>query len=144
VFLYRCCKSRPECCTCGNGYTRMFQVYVLNVSYVLDVCCKCFLCGCCKSRSGVSSVFHMYVASVLSGFLHMFATITHVFSSFLGFFKCFRHMLQMFQPFLTYVTRVSFGCCKSTSVLHILQWHPPIVGSCCSCWGAAMGHRAGA
>ena len=25
------------------GYTRMFQVYVLNVSSVLVICCKCFI-----------------------------------------------------------------------------------------------------
>jgi hypothetical protein len=25
------------------GYTRMFQVYVLNVLFVSDVCCKCFI-----------------------------------------------------------------------------------------------------
>jgi hypothetical protein len=25
------------------GYTRMFRVYVLNVSSVSDVCCKCFI-----------------------------------------------------------------------------------------------------
>jgi hypothetical protein len=24
-------------------YTRMFQVYVPNVSSVLDICCKCFI-----------------------------------------------------------------------------------------------------
>jgi hypothetical protein len=26
-----------------NGYTRMFQVYVANVSSVRDECCKCFV-----------------------------------------------------------------------------------------------------
>jgi hypothetical protein len=25
------------------GYTRMFKLYVTNVSFVLDVCCKCFI-----------------------------------------------------------------------------------------------------
>jgi hypothetical protein len=25
------------------GYTRMFQVYVPNVSSILDICCKCFV-----------------------------------------------------------------------------------------------------
>jgi hypothetical protein len=32
------------CCICCDGYTRILQVYVLNVSFVLDVCCsKCFM-----------------------------------------------------------------------------------------------------
>ena len=25
------------------GYSRMFQMYVLNVSSISDVCCKCFI-----------------------------------------------------------------------------------------------------
>jgi hypothetical protein len=41
--VYRCCKSISTCYTCCNGYTRMFQVYVLSVSSVLDECCKCFV-----------------------------------------------------------------------------------------------------
>jgi hypothetical protein len=40
-----CCKNRSECYTCCNGlyYTRMFLVYIPNVSFVLDICCKCFV-----------------------------------------------------------------------------------------------------
>jgi hypothetical protein len=41
--VYRCCKSISGCDTCCNGCIRMFQVYVPDVSYVLDVCCKCFI-----------------------------------------------------------------------------------------------------
>jgi hypothetical protein len=38
------CKSRSWCCTCCSGYTRLFQVYVLNVSSVFsDFNCKCFI-----------------------------------------------------------------------------------------------------
>jgi hypothetical protein len=33
---------------------------------------------------------------------------------------------------------------KVDLMLHILQWEPPTVVACCSCWGAAVGHRAGA
>jgi hypothetical protein len=40
---YRCCKNRSGYCICCNGYTRMFQASVLNVSSVFsDVCCKSF------------------------------------------------------------------------------------------------------
>jgi hypothetical protein len=38
LFLYGCCSSRY--CICCSDYTRMLQVYVLNVSPVLDICCK--------------------------------------------------------------------------------------------------------
>ena len=54
------------------GYTRMFQVYVQNVSSVSDICCKCvnldvaeldwdvaYICRC-------SRCFYMYLAIVLS------------------------------------------------------------------------------
>jgi hypothetical protein len=36
-------KSKLGCCTCCNGYVHVFQVYTVpNVSYVSEVCCKCF------------------------------------------------------------------------------------------------------
>ena len=41
---YGCCKNRSGCCTCCIGYTCIIQVYVLNISFVLDVCCNCFIC----------------------------------------------------------------------------------------------------
>ena len=31
-----------RCCIYCNGYTRMLQVYVSNVSALSNVCCKCF------------------------------------------------------------------------------------------------------
>jgi len=40
--LYQYCKSRSGCYTCCNSYTRMFQMYVPNLSSISDVCCKCF------------------------------------------------------------------------------------------------------
>jgi hypothetical protein len=40
---YECCKSRSRWGISCNGYTHMFQVYVLNVSFVSEVCCKCFI-----------------------------------------------------------------------------------------------------
>jgi hypothetical protein len=70
----------------------MLQVYILNVSDVLDVCFKCFSHGCCKNRSGcciccngctrmlqasvpnVPSVFQKYVARVFIWMLHTFHT----------------------------------------------------------------------
>jgi hypothetical protein len=40
--VYRCFRSRSRCWICCNGYTHMFQVYVLNVSSYPEICCKCF------------------------------------------------------------------------------------------------------
>jgi hypothetical protein len=31
------------CCTCCYGYTHMFEAHVLSVSFILDVCSKCFI-----------------------------------------------------------------------------------------------------
>ena len=39
---YGYCKSRFRCRICCNGYTRMLQVSIQNVSSTSDICCKCF------------------------------------------------------------------------------------------------------
>jgi hypothetical protein len=57
--LYRCCKSRSECCTCCNCYTRMFQVYVLNISSISDSR-RC--CTESASWKHMFQVFQKYVA----------------------------------------------------------------------------------
>jgi hypothetical protein len=68
-------------------YKRIFQVYVLNVSFVSNVCCKCFIwmlqnkIGMLHISASVLGVFHTYVG-VSSGCLHMFAMVIHVFPSF--------------------------------------------------------------
>jgi hypothetical protein len=58
VYSYGCCKSRSRCCIRCNGYTRMFQpsvpnvsfvlkrmlqVFYLDVAYVSHICYKCFI-----------------------------------------------------------------------------------------------------
>ena len=96
-----------------NGYTRMLQAAVPNVSAVLDGCCMCFIWVLHIFYTYVASVsfgcficFNTYVASVSSRCCIYFAMATHVFPS------CFKHMLQVFQLFWTYVVNV---------VLYILQ-----------------------
>jgi hypothetical protein len=77
----------------------MFQVYVLNVSSISDVCGNVFylnvakvdldaayICKCFKS-------FHTYVAGFHPDVLHMFVMATRVFKFFLVLRKCFRYML---------------------------------------------------
>ena len=48
----------------------MFHLDVVKVDLDVAYICKCFKC------------FHTYVVNILSGCLHMFAMVTHVFSSF--------------------------------------------------------------
>jgi hypothetical protein len=66
-----CCKSRSGCCICCNGYTRMLQASVPNISVVSDECCMCFI-----------------------WVLHMFHTVLQVFHPDVAYFfhaygKCF-------------------------------------------------------
>ena len=116
--VYRCCKSRSGCCTCCNGYTRMFLVYVPNVSSVLGECWKCFIWmlhihACCKHMfqvfSGVSyvclRVFYPDVAYVCIGF-QMF---------FRRFHKYLRRLFKCFICLLLYVAVIACGCFKSRS-----------------------------
>jgi hypothetical protein len=118
----------------------MLQVFHLDITKIdLDVAYiyKCFRC------------FHMYVASVSSGYyknrsgcciyiqvFQVFSYVyckcfhldvamfcdgyTHAFKYFLVFCKCFKRMLQVFQLFRTYVVSVSSGYYKSRShVTHV-------------------------
>jgi hypothetical protein len=81
---YGCCKSRLGHCICCNGFVRMLQAFVHNVSSVFQACCKC------------AYLDIAYVVSVLSGYC---VCVTMVSSVFQCFFKCFRHIFQVFQQF---------------------------------------------
>jgi hypothetical protein len=132
VTVYRCCKSRSRCCTCCNGYTRMFQVYVPNVSSGPDECCKC-LSGCCKSISRCCiymhivsmhfkcfKTFHTYACKCFIWMLHMFAMIFNCSSGV--FRKCFRHLFQVFHLSSFVYCNVVSGCFKNRSgVAHIMR-----------------------
>jgi len=90
----------------------------------------------------VSGVFIRTLQVFSSGCVVYFCNgYTRVFKFFLLFCKCFERMLQVFPLFRTYVAIVSSRCCKSKSgVAHIVMGP-----TCyCNCWGAAVGHRAGA
>jgi hypothetical protein len=82
----------------------MFQwaihvVYIPNVLFVSDVCCKCFiwmLQNLDRDVAFICKCFYTYVASVSSRCSRMFAMAARVFSSFfLVFCKCFILMLQV-------------------------------------------------
>jgi hypothetical protein len=89
-----------------NGYTRMLQGCVPNVSPVFsEACCKCVCFRCC-----------VYFTYMLQVFLSRCCIcLQWLFKCFQMLCKCFRHVLQMFQLFQTYVASVSSGCCKSKS-----------------------------
>jgi hypothetical protein len=48
-----------SCCKCFKG---MFQAFVQNISYILDVCCKRFRFGCCICFTHIcrKSMFKMF------------------------------------------------------------------------------------
>ena len=70
VFYIGVAKIDRGCCTCCNGYTRMFQVYVPNVSSVSDVYCKCFYLDVAKVYLDVAytCMLQEYVPNVSSVF----------------------------------------------------------------------------
>jgi hypothetical protein len=78
-----CFKNKSWCCTCCNDY---IYTYVSSVSYVLDVCCKCFilmsqkLIWCCLYCYGHTRMFQAHVSSVsdvcCKCFIWMFKSIS--------------------------------------------------------------------
>jgi hypothetical protein len=112
VCSYGYCKSRSGCCIRCNGYTRMLQVSIPNVSSVFR---------------RMLQVFFLDVAYVSHICCKRFIWMLHVFlqwplSVFMYFCKCFRRMLYVFQLFHTYVAIASVlsECCKSRSdVAHV-------------------------
>jgi hypothetical protein len=82
-----------------NGYTCIFQVYVLNVSSVLDICYK---------------YFYLDVARI-----DLNVEYTCMLQAYVSFCRCFIRMLQVFayvcndfQVFLDIFARVSNACFK--------------------------------
>jgi ABC-type siderophore export system fused ATPase/permease subunit len=88
------------------GHTRMFQVYVLNVSSVLDVCCKCFIWML------QIEMLHIY-ASVSGVFIRMLQVFhLDVCNGYTRVFKYFLGILQVFQTHVASVSADSDVCCK--------------------------------
>jgi hypothetical protein len=117
---YRCCKSRSGCCksrsrycTCCNGYARMFQVYVLNVSSVSNICCKCSHLD--VAHIWMFQVFYMFHTSLASVSSRCRICLQWVSSVFRHFRKCFKHLYQVFYLSSLYITTVASRCFKSRS-----------------------------
>jgi hypothetical protein len=87
VFYINVAKVDRDVAHVAMCYTCMFQVYVPNASSVSDVCCKCFIwmlqnyIRMLHIHASVSGVFYTYVG-VSFCWLHMFAMTTHVFKFF--------------------------------------------------------------
>jgi hypothetical protein len=123
--LYRCCKSRSKCCICCNSYTSIFQVYVLNVLPVSNVCCKCFYLDVVKVDLNFeyTCMLQVYILSVSYVCCKCFIWMLHMFAMT---FKCFPGILQLFQTYVASVSAVFgrlFHLCviKVDLVLHMLQ-----------------------
>jgi hypothetical protein len=102
------------CCICCNNYTRMLQVYVSNVSAVLNICCKCFI-----------------------WMLHMLQWLyTYVASVCFKCFSCFKRTLQVFlsrcciccsaythtlQAYVVNISSVSYICCSKWFMLQMFH-----------------------
>jgi hypothetical protein len=65
-----------------NGYTRMLQASVLNVSSVFsDVCLQVCLSGCCLCFTYMLHVFYLDVVYILKWFFQAFSGIFTCISS---------------------------------------------------------------
>jgi hypothetical protein len=125
----------------------MFQIYVLNVSSVSDVCCKCFiwmlhvyasvLSRCCIYMQ-VFQVFSYVCCKCFHLDVAMFVMATHVFSSFSGVlpvfqthfasvFSCFERMLQVFHLNIAKVDRMLHMLNRT----HLLPQSPIVAAGRC-------------
>jgi hypothetical protein len=80
VFRIDVAKVNQEYCICCNGYTRMWQTSVSNVSSVfLDVCCKCFYFDVAYISHICLQVFCHDVANVLQWLFKCISVFSQVF-----------------------------------------------------------------
>jgi hypothetical protein len=136
IVSYACCKSRSGCCICCNGYRRILQPFVPNVSVVSDICCTCFI--------WVLHTFHIMLQVVNSDVAYVLQWLHTCFPRVSDLYcKCF-------QLFWTYVANVSSRYYKIRSgVAHVAVG--PInsslpAGMCVDVEGAravGAGNRAG-
>ena len=94
------------------GYAYKLQVYISNVSSVLDVCCKCFIW-----MLHMFQWLYTHVASVYSKYSIYFRRMLQVFLSRCCICcGCYTHMLQ---EYVANVSPVSDVCCRSASCCSI-------------------------
>jgi hypothetical protein len=91
----------------GGGHTSircMLQVYILNVSNILEVCCKCFHMEVAKVDQDVAYiaiVVHVCCKRLSQCFICFFRSTLQVCLS--GCYICFTYMLQVFYLDVAYV-----------------------------------------
>jgi hypothetical protein len=113
---YGCCKSRSRCYICCNGYTRMLQASVSNVSSVFQTYVACVFIW-------MLQVFYLDVVYVSYICCKYFIWMLHIFvNGFQVFCKCFGCICKCFSCFRTYVANISYECCKSGfGVVHVVM-----------------------
>jgi hypothetical protein len=109
---YGCCESRSRCHIYCNGYTRMLQVSIQNVSSTSDVCCKWFYLDI-EYICNMLQWLYTYVASI-----------------------CCKHMFQMFHLLYTYVIESAF----ILHMFHKQAQAPRVWYVCCKCIGQYKWH----
>jgi hypothetical protein len=118
VFHTNVAKVDRGCC---NGCTRMLQVFVPNILFVLsNICCKCVYLD--------AAYVSLICCNLLSGFCVCLQWFSSVFRCF--FCKCFKSMFQVFHLSLD----ICSNCCicmfqKKIGCLHMLQCHPPVAAA---------------
>ena len=96
----RYCKSRSGCSTCCNGYAHMFEVYIPNISFLLDVCWKCFHLDITKVDLDVAKIdLDVAYKCMLQAYISSVSGVSYVCC------ECFRCMYQVFHL-------SSFVCCN--------------------------------
>jgi hypothetical protein len=142
IVSYGCYKSRSRCCICCNGlyvcckglflmFHLCFRIYVasvfyLDVTYVSQVCCKCFIwilhmfCNGFQTFSGFFLVFQTYVASVASRCFKSKSGVVSPSSLFLlprlGVFSSSKRRLGILRTPILFPMLVMFGAARGIYV----------------------------
>jgi hypothetical protein len=103
----------------GSVLFQMFHLFQTHVASVLS--------GCCTYFTHMLQVFHLSMLHISHICCKCLISMLHMFCN--GYTRVFL-VLQVFQLFWTQVASVSSRCCKSRSILHMLQWNPSAVAAC--------------
>jgi hypothetical protein len=110
-FIWCACVS-SGCCICCIGYTHVLQVYISNISSILDVCCSFCIC-----MFRMLQLLYRYVVSVCFKYFICFKRTLQVFYLDVAYVTvaihiCCNQMFQMFHLFQTTYIATNASCCK--------------------------------
>jgi hypothetical protein len=108
------------CCKCFRDILEVFKRFLQNVSFVPDVCCKCFgLDVGYVSHIYCNNMFQMF--QLFQSYIAVSVLMLQVASGLSGCCICFIHTLEVYVPD---VSSISYVCC--IQVFHVSHL------SCCS------------